>query len=195
MYNRLYGFLCQNDFFNPDQFGFRTNHSTDHALMQLFDRVSSALADRKHVIGIFMDLSKAFDTLDHKILLYKLRHYGVRGTALTWFENYLLCRKQFVSFDSVSSNTLPVTCGVPQGSILGPLLFLIYINDISNASSMLQYILFADDTNVFYSHADLNHLVATLNNELPKLSTWFKSNILALNLSKTNFIHFKCKKS
>ena len=191
VYNRLYKFLTQNDSLNPDQFGFRKFHSTDLALLQLFDRVSNALADHKHVIGIFMDLSKAFDTLDHTILLYKLKHYGVRGKALDWFENYLSSRKQYTLFNSVSSNVSSIKCGVPQGSILGPLLFLIYVNDISNVSPILQYILFADDTNVFYSHSDLNLLIATMNIELPKLSKWFKSNILSLNLKKTNFIHFR----
>ena len=142
-----------------------------------------------------MDLSKAFDTLDHGILSRKLHCYGVRGVALNWFNDYLSCRKQYVSYESVESSLLPIKCGVPQGSILGPLLFLLYVNDISNSTTSLQYILFADDTNVFSSNSDFQSLQRILNTELPKLSTWFKSNKLSLNLKKTNFIHFQSRKN
>ena len=191
VYNRIYDFFTNNNLFNPDQYGFRKLHSTDLALAQFYDRVSTALANHEHVIGVFMDLSKAFDTLDHAILLSKLQHYGIRGVPLEWFSSYLSNRKQFTCYENTNSDTLSITCGVPQGSILGPLLFLIYINDISNVSNILQCILFADDTNVFLSSPNFNTLVNTLNAELPKLSTWFKSNMLSLNLQKTNFIYFK----
>ena len=129
-----------------------------------------------------MDLSKVFDTLDHAILKRKLEHYGLRGVALQWFKNYLTNRKQYVYYDSTDSELLLIKCGVPQGSILGPLLFLIYVNDISYSSNALQYILFADDTNVFCSNSDFNTLLRTINSELPNLSKWFKSNKLSINL-------------
>ena len=167
------------------------NHSTDLALIRLYDKITNAMAEKKHVIGIFMDLSKAFDTLDHNILLKKLQVYGIRGIALSWFRDYLSNRLQYVTFNKHSSDLLSVKCGVPQGSILGPLLFLLYINDITRTSSLLSFILFADDTNIFYSHKNLHSLVEILNHEIPKVCTWFKCNKLSLNINKTNFVHFK----
>ena len=167
------------------------NHSTDLALVQLYDKIINAMANKKHVIGIFMDLSKAFDTLNHDILLEKLKVYGIRGVALSWFKDYLFNRQQYVVHNGLSSDFLTIKCGVPQGSILGPLLFLLYINDITHTSSLLSFILFADDTNIFYSHDNLETLVRTVNLELPKVSVWLKCNKLSLNVKKTNFMHFK----
>ena len=194
VYNRLYEFLDSHKSLNPEQYGFRRSHSTDLALLKFYDHVSSALAAGEHVIGVFMDLSKAFDTLDHSILLSKLEYYGVRGVALKWFTSYLAMRKQFTYCNSFKSDILSLKCGVPQGSILGPLLFLIYINDICDVSTVFKYTLFADDTSVFLSHRDINSLERTINLELPKLTLWFRSNILSLNVQKTNFIHFRGKK-
>ena len=191
IHNRLYTFVTTNNLLSPNQYGFRKNHSTDLAVVELYDKITNAMAEKQHVIGIFMDLSKAFDTLNHDILLYKLKTYGIRGTALSWFKDYLSNRQQFTSYNGVNSDFLTVKCGVPQGSILGPLLFLLYINDISEASNRLSYILFADDTNIFFSHRKLDVLANTLNRELPKVSSWFKCNKLSLNINKTNFIHFK----
>lgn len=139
-----------------------------------------------------MDLSKAFDTLDHSIMLNKLRHYGIRGVALEWFKNYLQNRVQYVSINNACSDSLPIECGVPQGSILGPLLFLIYINDLAHVSPDAISILFADDTNVIYRSQSYETLNKIINNELTLLSAWFNENKLALNVSKTKFmiIHF-----
>ena len=127
-------------------------------------------------------------------MLLKLEHYGIRGAALKWFESYLTDRKQFVYFNGVSSDTLSISCGVPQGSVLGPLLFLLYINDLPNISSKLSLFLFADDTNIYYESKNLEEIEKTVNAELKLLSQWLNVNRLALNVSKTNFVIFRSNK-
>ena len=157
----------------------------------LYDKISNALDNKRVTLGLFIDLSKAFDTVNHEILLDKLEHYGVRGIALQWFESYLSCRKQFVQYNGYNSSSLDITCGVPQGSILGPLLFLVYINDLCNVSKVLEMILFADDTNIFYSHTDASYLMEVVNLELKKITCWFYTNKLSINVKKSNFIIFR----
>jgi len=121
-------------------------------------------------IGLFVDLSKAFDTVNHKTLLQKLNHYGIRDVTVKWFKSYLTNQYQYVEYNGVKSNLLKLTCGVPQGFVLGPALFLVYISEIINASKPLQLILFADDTNIFLSDANLDKLISTLNSELTCMS-------------------------
>ena len=118
-----------NSVFSDSQFGFRQKHSTVHAILQFINHVASATDDHCHTLGTFLDLSKAFDTIDHQILLYKLSHYGIRGRALEWFKSYLKGRTQFVSIKGINSSFNQLLCGVPQGSLLGPLLFILYMND------------------------------------------------------------------
>ena len=180
MYRRLYKFLEVHNVLYSLQFGFQENHSIDHALVSLTEAVRNTLDNKKLGCGIFIDLQKAFDTVNHRILLSKLEHYGIRGCALEWFRSYLSDRKQYVSIDGINSNLLPISCGVPQGSVLGPLLFLIYINDLPNASKKLTFYLFADDTNIYYECKDLYNLNKIVNKELKFVKKWFDANKLSL---------------
>ena len=191
MYNRMISFINTNDILHKLQFGFREKHSTNIALTILVDKIASSLNNGEIVLGAFLHFSKAFDCVNHKILLNKLEHYGIRGVALEWFQSYLSDRKQYVCFEGENSVEMTITCGVPQGSILGPLLFLLYINDIANVSNVLYCILFADDSNVFLTGKNINDMVATMNIELSKLVQWLKVNRLSLNISKTKFMVFE----
>ena len=170
IYNRIITYLNDFNVLCDNQYGFRKNRSPSLALIDLCDKISSAFDRREHAIGVFLDLSKAFDTVNHVILFDKLEHYGIRGLALEWVKSYFSERKQFVEFNNVRSSPQEISCGVPQGSILGPLFFILYVNDLNNAS-MLDAILFADDTNLFISHSDPVYLINTLNREFNKLST------------------------
>ena len=153
----------------------------------------SPLIAKKLQAGVFIDLSKAFDTVNHNILFDKLQHYGIRCLALDWVKSYFHQRSQFVEYNGHRSLPRVIRCGVPQGSILGPLFFIIYFNDLCDASR-LESILFADDTNLFISEKDPVTLNNTLNSELNKLSAWFAANKLSLNISKTKFMVFRPRK-
>ena len=169
--------------------------STSHALMDLVEEITSSIDAKKISIGVIIDLKKAFDTVNHTLLIDKLEYYGIRGIAQEWLKSYLKDRKQFVQIDECASTLLNVTCGVPQGSILGPQLFILYINDICNASTSLKFILFADDTNVFYSGVDIQTICECISRELDKLHVWLSVNKLSLNVDKTNFILFGNRKN
>ena len=173
------------------QFGFRKNHSTSLALVTLLESITSALDNLEFSICILIDFRKAFDTVEHSILLNKLHHYGIRGTALQWFNSYLTNRYQYVNYNNTTSNMKQIVCGVPQGSILGPLLFLLYINDISSVSNVFFSVLFADDAKLLYSSNNLQELSATVYNELSNIMQWLNANRLSLNIEKTNFMIFR----
>jgi len=194
MFERLSGFLSQCNILSPHQFGFRKNSNTSDAIVEFLDHAYDSFSCRKYFISIFLDFSKAFDTVNHSILLEKLSHLGIRGVALTWFRSYLYNRVQYVRVGPSKSRLLPTTIGVPQGSILGPVLFLIYINDMCNCSDRLAYVHFADDTTAFHSGSDLQMLARETNVDLIKLRNWLHSNRLSLNISKTSFMLFVDKK-
>ena len=163
------------------------------ALIDMTNKITKGFKNNYISVGILLDLSKAFDTINHSILLHKLGYYGVRGTSLNWFTSYLSNRSQYTRINCSSSATNTVTCGVPQGSLLGPLLFSLYINDICYSSTSLYFILFADDTNVFYSgkNATLVSIINTIHIELGNGATWLHANRLSLN--KCNFKIFRKK--
>ena len=164
------------------QFEFRKNHSTSHVLIHLMKRISSAIDQRETTVGVFLDLSKAFDTLDHQILFTKLEHYGIRDVALQWIKSYFSCRQQFVQINQTCSSMQTIKCGVPQGSILGPLFFILYINDLPKASKLTELLLFAEDTSIFFSQSNPNYLENVLNNELLNIDVWLRCNKLLVNI-------------
>ena len=188
VYKRLNSFLSKHNILTPYQFGFRQNMSTSLALTYFVDQVNQGIENKQYNVGLFIDLSKAFDTVDHQILIQKLKYYGVRGIALTWIENYLSERQQFVLYNNTESNILPITCGVPQGSILGPLLFLLYINDLPNICDNANFVLFADDTNILFKGPNMEQLVIDINDNMIKIKNWFRLNKLSLNVGKTNYM-------
>ena len=190
IHKRLYSFLEHNDILYKNQYGFRRKHSTIDAITQFITDATSSLDDKQSVLSVFLDLSKAFDTINHNILLQKLHFYGIRGTALDWFKSYLSNRKQYVFYNGHKSTTDTVECGVPQGSVLGPLLFIIYTNDLPNSVNNANTILFADDTTIYIANTNISTLYEILSHELANLSDWFRANKLSLNISKTNYILF-----
>ena len=193
MFNRVVDFLNKHNCIYNKQFGFRKNHSTVHALLDLTEEIRHALDNNLFAAGIFLDFQKAFDTVDHVILLKKLEHYGIRGTANKWFESYLKNRMQYVSINGISSEIILMLLGVPQGSILGPLLFLIYINDFNHSVIFSKSRHFADDTNLLLSGNSIKKLQKQLNIDLKLISKWLNANKISLNAEKTELIIFRHK--
>ena len=193
--NRLLAYLNENCIISSVQFGFQKNKNTVDALIKLTETIYDSLNNKKHAIALFIDLRKAFDTVFHSVLLVKLEKYGVRGLPLLFFKSYLSGRKQFVMDRSVSSNVRDITIGVPQGSILGPILFLIYINDLPNLSQIVKPILFADDTTLLISNYDYNTLIIDLNLEIDKFIKLTCTNRVTINVEKTESLLFTNRKT
>lgn len=189
MYNKIMKFLACNNLLYAHQYGFRPKHSTIHPILHLLNHCAKVnnSVPTETTLATFCDLSKAFDTISHTILLHKLKVYGIRGVSNNWLESYLSNRTQYVEINSNKSSKMSLTCGVPQGSILGPLLFLIYINDISR-STQANIISFADDTTIFVSDSDTTRLFNRTNVYLNDVFDWFCANKLSLNAKKTKYI-------
>ena len=194
-HKQMYDFFEKNNIFYDLQFGFRAKHSTEHALLSITENIKNNIDNQKLTCGIFIDLEKAFDTVNHKILLKKLEHYGIRGLANCWLSDYLTSRKQRVKIGDKFSKYQRITCGVPQGSILGPLLFLVYINDMHKAVRFSTLYHFADDTNLLYSHKNEKLLRKNINTDLKLIFQWLCANRLSLNVDKTEFIIFKSSRN
>ena len=197
--NQLSKYFEDNKLFNDNQYGFRTGLSTEYATIELTYRIISNMDRNEIPFSIFLDLSKAFDTLDHSILLQKLNHYGIDGKAIQLCESYLTNRTQYVEINGVKSGALPITTGVPQGSILGPLFFIIYINDFSFASKAFTFISYADDTTLFSTVSNFTNTPNTdancmINQELFKINEWLEINKLSLNIAKTKYMLFQHNK-
>ena len=191
VYARVISFLDSKNILFKRQYGFRSKHSTTHSLIHLTEQIRQSLDKGGYSCGILVDFQKAFDTVDHQILLQKLYHYGVRGKCNKWFQSYLQDREQYVSVSGIKSKSRTVKHGVPQGSVLGPLLFLIYINDLPNALIFSDPFIFADDTALIYSDENLKRINKRMNIDLKLLVHWLKANKIGLNADKTEAILFK----
>ena len=193
MYTRLYKFLEKYKYLYKKQFGFRNSHSTNHALISITEKIRESLDKNEYSCGVFLDFQKAFDTVNHEILIKKLHHYGIRGITNQWFKSYLTNRTQKTKVNDCISEEIEITYGVPQGSILGPLLFLVYINDMHEAVTHSLIHHFADDTNILYCNKSLKKINKYINHDLSQIVQWLRANRISLNANKTELIIFRPK--
>ena len=189
MYSRLFEFIDKYNILYKKKFGFQKGKCTQHAILDLYSNIIKAIEVHEKTSCIFLDFTKAFDTVNHDILLSKLEYYGIRGLTLCLLRSYLTDRTQRVKIGKYISDPLTVTCGIPQGSVLGPLL-LLYINGIYLSSPIVTFHLFADDTCIFHSHHKISTLQTELNIALHNVTKWLRANKLTLNISKSNLLLF-----
>ena len=190
IFTRIFAYLDKKDLIYSKQFGFRSGYSTNHALLSITERIRTLMDSGHYVCGIFIDLEKAFDTVNHSILCEKLNYYGLRGNVDKLIQSYLSNRWQYVSINDFDSDCRNVSCGVPQGSSLGPLLFLVYINDFRLCLNETETGHFADDTFILYNSKKAKTIETIVNTELKPVSTWLRLNKLSLNRDKTELIFF-----
>ena len=195
MFTQLYSYLNANNLLSEQQYGFRSQHSTELACVKLVDYITTEMDNIKKIktpTAIYLDLSKAFDTLNFNILLNKLQYYGINGISLSLIRNYLTNRFQYVQFENSESDLLEIKTGIPQGSILGPLFFSIMINDLVNSSNKFKFLMYADDTTIYFNLEDfpIENREVLINNELEKVNKWLKLNKLAVNVDKTKSMLF-----
>ena len=201
VFHQVYDYFSSNNLFYENQYGFRKKHSTEIAAIELVDRILGHLDQGNIPISVFLDLSKAFDTINHAILIQKLSFYGLRATPLKWFQSYLENRHQYTDFCGAKSPQTKIMTGVPQGSILGPLLFIIYMNDIHAATRKFHAIIYADDTNLTspmcsfsldksVKTSNIDEISKNVNNELSEIQEWLVVNKLSLNVKKTKYMIF-----
>ena len=195
MFTQLYSYLNAHNLSSEQQYGFRSQHSTELACVKLVDYITTEMDNIKKIktpTAIFLDLSKAFDTLNFNILLNKLQYYGIHGIALSLFKSYLTNRFQYVQFENSESDLLEIKTGIPQGSILGPLFFSIMINDLVKSSNKFKFLMYADDTTIYFNLEDfpLEDREVLINDELEKVNKWLKLNKLAVNVDKTKSMLF-----
>ena len=193
IFDQLLAYFTNNSLLCVKQFGFRPEHSTELAALKLVNSLIAQMDSNNVPVNIYIDLSKAFDTLNHSILLSKLEYYGITGRSYDLLKNYLSNRSQYVEFNGHISNTLPKSTGVPQGSVLGPLLFLIYINDLPLVSHIFDMLMYADDTTL-YCNINQTITAKTINREVIKISQWLGANKLSLNVAKIKFMVFHASK-
>ena len=189
---KLIDHLLTNDLLYTHQYGFLPGRSTEHNLLQITNYISQALNEGNYCVGVFLDLKKAFDVCSHEILLEKIKKMGIRGVAYNWFKNYLAGRSQFVDINGCKSDPLNLDISVIQGSTLGPILFLCYINDFFAASTLFS-VLFADDATTLGKGKNLADLTIYINGELQKIANWFRANKMSVNTAKTKFIVFRTR--
>ena len=190
VFNRLVRYFNENNLFTPSQFGFRKGMSTEDAIQALVNSIYDAFDSQNSVVGVFIDLAKAFDSVDRDYLLDKLRFYGIKNVELQWFRSYLSNRNQCVKFKGELSDVMSTNFGIPQGGVLSALLYIIYVNDIEFCSRNIKYVMYADDTCVFYENKNLNENIELLNNELKNVCDWMDANRLTVNSEKSNYIIF-----
>ena len=191
MYNRLYKFLETNNLIYSLQFGFSQKHSASHALIHLTDKTREQLDKGNFASSIFVDFQKAFDTVEHQILIQKLNYYGIGGISNNFFSSYLQKRTQFLSINGFDSDINAICCGVPQGSILGPVFFLIYMNDLFFSMKYCTVHHFADDTNLLNFNNSIQKINKQVVHDLKYLLYWLNTNKICLNVSKTEVVFFK----